>query len=86
MNAETAAKPTTLSAKVTPGPRASREMNGPRSTTSVAMYCSGSREAINAPSSGAPAAKAQTRWKPPPCCRRTPIGGPRVSPVQIASP
>ena len=29
MKAETAAKPNTLSAKVTPGPSASREMNGP---------------------------------------------------------
>ena len=59
MKAETAAKPKTLSANVTPGPRASREMKGPRPASSVGSYCSGSREAMTAPSSGAPAANAQ---------------------------
>jgi len=41
--------------------KASREMKGPRSTSLLVSYCSGSREAITAPRSGAPAAKAQTR-------------------------
>ena len=61
MNAETAAKPTTLSAKVPPGPAASREISGPRACSPWGLTLSGRREAITAPRAGAPTANAQTR-------------------------
>ena len=60
MKAETAAKPTTLSANVPPGPIASREMNGPIARRLPCGSVSGRRVATAAPSSGAPAANAQT--------------------------
>ena len=62
MKAETAAKPTTQSAKVPPGPdRLAGDQRPPCLARRRWRRASGSREAITAPSSGAPAAKAQTR-------------------------
>ena len=61
MKAATAAKPTTPSEKVPPGPAASRETSGPRARSPPGSTLSGSLDAISAATTGAAVAKAQTR-------------------------